>query len=412
MVITSSLIVTSILSLALISYSFFVHVSKPMLFGPLFYFMIAAYTFVGLSFGFAEDIPFDFFNLVSEADIAYAIASFFLSSAAMTAGILISHTRYIQGRTMVGSNSLRRLGGMINGMPTSVTFGLSLAWISVYPFSYGISALLYRDTYIPQYFFTTGVKVSMLLLPISAFACALQRNTITRATLFILFLCVLIGSSSRMVAIFIVFFLAGRLLLAGKIRWIQIALFSALLLWLTSFSLVSRHLSVQGIIPNIASLISTSSIDLAVYAINYLLSFSVGILAYSNSIYITHDIDQLVRYALSPLPSFFHSDVPVFPNLLGTAPYSTFAVVFSKGFVTGSIFFFACGITFGLLHRFFSRRNYLLWCAFCLCYLLFCVYSTQYYLRDSTRFVYYPIYLAIITLCYSTFRILASKKTS
>ena len=265
-------------------------------------------------------------------------------------------------------------------------------WFVMFVPSYGLDNLLHRTIYRPVFPFQIGMVISSVILPFSSLAIGLLRSRFLRIALLLAAMLIIVATSSRSSLVLIAFYLIGTFMRKGKIVKPELIFFAFLGLWLSAFALDSRNLPVQGIMPNLMALLAWFDIDAVVYTINYILSFSVGVLTYA--IEVPYHLVNVIPYSLSPLPSFLYNIPVSFDNLIGTAPYSALAILYNESYWGGIAFFFACGFVIAIMERYSYQRNFFLWVVISSFVFVFTILCVQYPLRSAARLVYYMIFLS------------------
>ncbi|SFH36142.1 hypothetical protein [Modicisalibacter xianhensis] len=359
---------------------------------PALLFISALYTWIGWRFfSFSVDMPFDFLRHARADNVEKAIIYFIVCAGAFALGSLLVRDN---SAARAGTELPNKLVVTLGNLGQMQLLATAAIWFVVFIPSYGLDNLLQRTLYRPEFAFQIGMVIASIVLPFSSLAIGLLRNRFVRMALLIAAMLIIVATSSRSSLVLIAFYLIGTFMRKGRIVKTELAVFAFLALWLSAFALESRHLPVQGIMPNFLALLAWFDIDAVVYTINYILSFSVGVLTYA--IEMPYHLVNVVPYSLSPLPSFLYSIPVTFDNLIGTAPYSAMAILYNESYWGGVVFFFVCGFLIAVMERYSYQRNFFLWVIISSFIFVFTILCVQYQLRSAARLVYYMMFFSAL----------------
>lgn len=348
----------------------------------LLYTVSSLYSFVGsVIFNFSTEVPFDLFRLSHQDTVELSIVYFMICS-----------TSYLLGVVLLKGISSSQNSLYIIPISQNMLLTLSLLWFVIYVPSYGVSNIVERHIYIPEFSFRQGVIISTLLLPVSSFCLGYLNRPVIKKLIFICYLLILIMTSSRAIVIFISLFFVGSVLRTGKVTILSFFLTIISSIWLTAFALFARYQPVQGF-QNIVYFFSWFDIDNIQLSINYLFSFSVGVLSYAQTVSGGVNLGQIFSY-LNPLPSNM-INFKEHENLIGAAPYSANALLYIYSPLSGVIYFLLSGVIFGRIYK-GSYSSFIYSKLFVCLSLIFAFMSLQYTLRAATRIIYYAIFIYFI----------------
>lgn len=345
----------------------------------LLYFISSSYTFFGvLLFDFSSTIPFDLFSYSREVDINSSVLYFQLCAISYMVGLIF----------IKKANATQSLNYIIP-MSQSTLLIMVMLWFIIYIPSYGLDNIIERQIYIPDFNFRLGVILATLVLPVSSFCLGYITNKFLKRIIFIIYLLVLLMTSSRAIVIFIALYFVGGVLRTGKISALKCIIMFMLSIWLTAFALFARYQPVQGF-QNIIYFFTWFDLDNIQLSINYLFSFSVGVLSYAQTEGGTVSLAQLISY-INPLPSGM-INFKEHENLIGAAPYSAVSLLYLFAPISGIIYFSLSGFLWGKIYS-NSLKSFIFSKLFICLSLIFAYMSLQYTLRASTRILYYAIFI-------------------
>lgn len=123
-------------------------------------------------------------------------------------------------------------------MSQSTLLIMVMLWFLIYIPSYGLDNIIERQIYIPDFNFRLGVILATIVLPVSSFCLGYITNKLLKRTIFIIYLLVLLMTSSRAIVIFIALYFVGGVLRTGKISVLKCIIMFVLSIWLTTFALL------------------------------------------------------------------------------------------------------------------------------------------------------------------------------
>jgi len=379
--------------------------NKTYYFLPFFYMLTAVYSLIGFVFYFGRDIPFQFYSSVQDVSVYSAIVIYALSAMVLSlAGLVAPSNNRVTQKRVGDSSVMQVLIARAENIPVWLPVLLVTLWLIVFIYSYGALNIIQRDSYRPVFNFEGGIKIAKITLPLVAFVIGLIKVKFIRLPLFIITLLVVFATTSRStVVVLFCYSIIISLMNPKRIKYITTA---ALLGAVFASAAVTdmRFNDVQGLWPNIKSLTSVSWGGAVVYAINYVLSFSVGVMAYATEFGHLRDIDEIIRYSLDPRPSVMSGASIDVANLYGAAPFPALAILFyGENLVRGLVLVFFIGVLFSYLAG-RAKNNLMKNIVIAMCIIMFAISSVQYDLRTAMRFVYYPLlfFIFIDFLVFST----------
>ncbi|UYG06063.1 hypothetical protein [Halomonas sp. M4R1S46] len=289
---------------------------------------------------------------------------------------------------------------------------LLLSW-SMLVLSYGLDAILYRSKYIPANIGaikSLGLLLTVLLLVLiyGVVKSKLCMFFIYSATFLIFF-----SYGSRFMAVVPICYIMSNLLFSNKnLGPTKIISCAASSLFFVMLAIQLRRFEPHGLVPYFWGLINRGiDIDLWMFSINYIASFS-----YSLTAYVVEKFSYDIEY-------FYLSINPALGSMLDWAdrskdvrvneyvPFNAISELYLTGVAYLSVYFLFSGFYWKLIDQVVFSKSKL--CAvfvyvFCL---IFTFYTLQYNLRSSTRIMYYSF--AVISMYFSYFyiiRILPKKK--
>ena len=291
---------------------------------------------------------------------------------------------------------------IVNKLDDNKVVLFTIIWIVFFIISYGPGNIISRTIYIPDYF-KYGVAFSYTTVPFISFLMGFVKKPLLRRFLFFAVFLLLLSTSSRLIVIFVLLYFLSGCLRDMKVSYTKLFIFFLVASWLAAYSLIARHLPNQGVLYNLEILFSAEIIKTYVYSINYMTSFSVGVIAYASEFNPPSNFN--LYYELNPLPSFIIGENPNNENLIGVAPYSAFSVLYTQSSIFSFFYFFFAGCVFFVIERLNKSLSFSV--AHLGFNLTFCFLCLQYTLRASNRIMIYLFVLYLLFIIMNkTFRIL------
>ncbi|WP_438961153.1 hypothetical protein [Nonlabens sp.] len=269
--------------------------------------------------------------------------------------------------------------------------------------SYGLE-IFYRDDYIPtgNLIFVTVMKLASMVLTILLGLIYNQNRWLSFSYFLIIFM-IALGTGSRLAAVYIVLyslliFLTGKSTLKNKLIF---GLNIVLTFLFVCFLISLRPLEYHGLIPYVTSLIVTPEAFLDTIAFNFYYSFIFGIFVTAETI-TENAVDwNNIYVSVNPLPGKWIGWYDVAPKLRSNihAPFSFNGEIFTFGKAFTIFFFIILGIVFSDLEYrmrwFFKHKKKLLGFLIAFLMALFILFSFEYNMRSTIRYIYYA-YITIL----------------
>lgn len=356
---------------------------------PIFYNFVVLYSLVGVFiFRYSIEVPFDFYNKISDGDIyksagVYVLASylFFLGSS------FVKKSRNnvpFKRKNM----EIKRQGVLIFSI---------LCVYSLYIAGYSLEALLYRRGYIDSSF-ERNKSILIIFFVCSPFVTTLIpfiRKKVVKYFIYLLCFLIIFSASSRFIIMLPFLYIVGTFLRFNIIK-IRVVLFNSMLICISLiFVLQIRYYDYHGLIPNLISLFSKGvDTEYLWVGLNYALSFSLFGTSY---VLKSFSHDPVAFYiSLNPLPSrFLNLDLLSSQRMLGTSPMSAVSILSLSGYATLSTFYFITGAVFSYILNKMKGVTFLYYAVVGL-FIMFTLFSIQYNLRGLSRFFYYSIIVFVI----------------
>lgn len=393
-------------------------IQRPYLyFLPLYYFFVSAYTFVGLYiFNYAELIPYGLFDKISVNSVYIAITLILLSVAMYMTGWYLAYAtyprkylkRFKKTKTLNMSKSFRRFVSVI---------GILLAFFYIY--AYGLVGLLERESYTT--FYNNNdlrndflLKIYFIIMPPIILLVAFVRMKTLRYTVLSCNFLVLLAASTRMLGLVFFLYAVGRYINANYRMKKRIFFLFAFAVYLFIFIFAIRNNHPQGLLPNLKSFLEFDfPVDLIVGGLNYISSFSVGVLAYSLE-FKDFDASSFVA-SISPLPLSYHggSQALAAQGIIEgvPAPMSAIAILYTANIFVGMFFYLFIGIIMFHVSLHATDKN-ILNILILSVYLVVIFFSLQYNLRGSMRLLQLIIFIHVFSLFYTKLKMVFRKPNS
>jgi hypothetical protein len=270
--------------------------------------------------------------------------------------------------------------------------------------SYGLE-IFYRDTYIPSgnMIIVTAMKLSSLLLTIVLGLLYKQSKWLSLFYFLIIFL-IALGTGSRLSVLYIVLY-TTLTYLVGKSRSIDKLLLSinfVLSFLFLCFLISLRPLEHHGIIPYMSSLFNSPEALGETIAFNVYYSFIFGIFVTAETITENTAEWNNIYVSLNPLPGKWIGWYEIAPKLRSNihAPFSFNGEIFTFGRTFTAAFFTILGLIFAdLEHKircFFQSKRKLIGFLLSFLLILFIMFSFEYNLRSTVRYIYYAYFIILI----------------
>ncbi|WP_155247365.1 hypothetical protein [Teredinibacter turnerae] len=255
----------------------------------------------------------------------------------------------------------------------------------------GFGDFWFREGYVKE----TNVwgVVARLSLPLSAFSCAFIKNRFVRIFCLLLIFFPVFAQTSRAVLLVGFFYYVGLFVRESKVTLGQTLIFILYSIFAVGFALEYRYNEAQGVYGNLSTLFEHGlSMDLLVFGVNYVFSFSVYLLGYMLE-YVEYDLN-IFLIAINPLPSTFLNIDHVIDNakINKYAPYSAVGELALVGEGCLYMFAFALAQFYSLLERYAMKKSFVMALLIAALVSLFTLMSTQYNLRGAIRLIYYLMF--------------------
>lgn len=299
-----------------------------------------------------------------------------------------------------------KLGSVDRMLP--IVHGTMVVVVILCAFTFG-SELFYRDEYL-----TSSNKSMITLLKLLCLLCVLMLGAIfeSQKNLSIFYFCIIvliaIGTGSRQAVVYsivysILIFISSSKDFKSKIKFGLHIFISFIFL---SFIISVRRLPNHGLIPYISSVFNDTGAILDSIAFNIYYSFIFGV--YVSAETITENTPNWSNIAISinPLPGKWVGWYDIASSLRSNrwAPFSLNGEIFTMGKLFTFVFYTLLGIVFAFFEKmmryFFNQSSRIFALIIALICALFVMFSFEYNLRSSIRYLYYGL---IIVIMYFTF---------
>lgn len=372
-----------------------------LLFLPLYYLTVVVYAFFGIFvYSYAENVPFDLDSKVMLSSVSSALVILLVSAASYIIGWLISY-KILSNKNRSNSCSNRDFKPIyfnINVRKYFLLMGFLLPLL--YIAAYGAGGLIERVSYTRFYGEDTRnetlLKIYTILMPFVIIGIGFIQSPPIRYILFIINFLVLLSASTRLAGLMVFLYGLGRYI-KNDFRFnykIFIIMVFSLYVFIGIFAI--RNTSPQGLLYNIDNLFFSSSavFELFFEGLNYILSFSVYVLAYS----IEHkNIDWYSFFvSISPLSLSFHDANKMLDAqtlIAGVpAPMSAISILYSAGLLFGFLCYFILGFTTFMISKNLNK-NPVIYLIILFLVIVSTLFSLQYNLRGMLRFMYLALFI-------------------
>lgn len=285
-------------------------------------------------------------------------------------------------------------------------------------FSYG-NKIFFRENYLIEKN-TTFITLMKLLSFVAILVLGLiyRKRKILSIVYFFIIITIAIGTGSRQAVIYSIVYTL-LIYMSSKTKFIDkiVLSFNVLLSFiLLSYLMTLRSLEFHGLHPYILSLFDDSEKLTASMSFNIYYTFIFGIFVSAKTLAENLPVWSNIWISLNPLPGKWVGWYEIANNLRANiyAPYSANGEVFTMGKIVTFIFFTLTGIILSYfefrIRSFFSKGNRIFGFLIALFCVLFIVFSFEYNLRASIRYLYYAFFIILIYDFISKYKFKSTKK--
>lgn len=274
-----------------------------------------------------------------------------------------------------------------------------------------LCALTYgTELFVREEYLTTSNKALITLLKLLCLLAVLMLGAIFKSQkalstiYFSLIILIALGTGSRQAVVYslvfsILIFISGTKSFKSKMKFGLHILLSFIFL---SFIISIRHLSSHGLFPYIASIFNDTGAIVDSIAFNIYYSFIFGIYVSAETITENTPNWSNIAISLNPLPGKWVGWYDIANSLRSNrwAPFSLNGEIFTMGKIFTFLFFTFLGIIFSffekMMRHFFNQSSKIFALIIALICALFVMFSFEYNLRSSFRYLYYGLIIVIM----------------
>ncbi|HIP34184.1 MAG TPA: hypothetical protein EYG89_05645 [Bacteroidia bacterium] len=382
---------------------------------PIYIYLLFGITSIIISiiyFYFFDKINMYHFDEVGEKEFFNTIKLYMLALISYSLGIIVYYDLSLKINKKLFNQSFADslfIRVSVNDKTVKVAQYLLLIIVIMYLFIYG-EAIFFRLKYLPEVnrTATTILKVFSFIGSI-LMAFSYKSNKKKSVLFFIVLMFFTLGTGSRtmflsLISYFVIIFVSSDNTVKNKLRFGFNMIFS---LFFLAYVIELRSLNEHGIFPYLSHLkdLDGNFIDSFIFNIYYSLIFGV---------YVTIKTLQeatkdwnLILIGINPLPGKLAGwyDYAKNMRLNRFAPYSLHGRIFIMGKVFSFIYFFITGLIFSYfekkIRQYINLKKRAIAFILVLLLILHIVYGFEYNFRSAFRYIYYALFVVLVTYSYS-----------
>ena len=362
-----------------------------------------------LYFYFYDD-KFSLFNLdsVSEKDFLKTIKSYIIALIAFIGGVLVYYDLSKKKVKKAFNQAFTKSLFFNFKSPRNIILVariLLLLIVILFLITYG-KDIFYRDEYLPDTNRALTILIKILSF-IEVVILGIAFNRYKRKSLFYFSVLILISIGTGSRAVFLFYFIYITIMFISNGNSLKNKTYFALNVFFSLFFLAYimglRELESHGIIPYFKSVVTSDQDFIKAFIFNIYYSLIYGVFVTIKTIQESKFDWNIIWISINPLPGKlagwydYANDMRI--NIY--APFSLHGRVFRMGMLFTVVYFLISGIIFSYMEKkvriFLNEGKRLLAFTLILLLTLHIIYGFEYNMRAAIRYIYYALFLIIIT---------------